>query len=90
MDANSISLDVTQEDLSPLREKQPGETCNLNNVTVEVTANDGQTLSGRITAAELSDEYSDEAQAAPAEAAKPAAKSTKPIAIIAVGAKQKA
>jgi len=85
--SNTIELDLTNPDLAPLKDKQPGETCDLKGVTVEVTANDGKTLSGNITEAELGDDYSDDESS---EGDKSAADDSsdgaeKPIAVVALG-----
>jgi len=93
MDANSISLDVSQDELSPLRGKQPGDSCSLQNVELEVVSNDGKMLTANVVGVELGDTYGEEAsgdesegEAMPAPTPK---KAVKPIAVIAIGAKTK-
>jgi hypothetical protein len=62
--ANKITLDLSNPALADLKDKQPGDTCDLKSLTVEVTANDGKQLSGDITEAELGDEYNSSEQPA--------------------------
>jgi hypothetical protein len=83
---NQISLDLTNPDLAPLAKKKAGEECTLSEVTIVVTANDGETLTGDITEAALGDEY-DEGYEDRMSGKMPGKMSDKgkPIAVIAIG-----
>lgn len=82
MNANEISLDITDPSLSALKDIKPGEDCVLKTVKVQVNSNDGETLTGTPTEVEVCaecggkgcQECDPEAEAEPAAPAKPAPK----------------
>jgi hypothetical protein len=81
---NQISLDLANPDLAPLAKKKAGEECTLSEVTIVVTANDGETLTGDIVEAELGEDYGEDYESEE----KPGEKG-KPIAVIAIGVGKK-
>lgn len=91
---NDISLDLSNPDLAPLKDKQPGDECQLDSVTLKVTSNDGKTLEGTITDLELgSDEQSNdeggEGDMPMKDEGMGDTGEHKPIAVIAIGMKKK-